>query len=404
MDPSSTLVGACVTGGSALDIPWFMLDPETAAGSLMVTLRSTGATTMTIAGPSSGWTSPFGYSWTTPGAINGNVQVLIEVADVPGDTDQDTSASVEIDSTAPTVSPFTPADATPDVPTDVIVRMTFSEAMDRAATQGAILILPATPGTTAYVWSAGDTVLDITAPFQATTTYTVSVSTNARDACSPGLTLATSRSQQFTTGAGPKVPNAPTGLSASAAGTTITLTWARPTAYSDGSSLQSTDILYYIVYRATTATGTPVQISMPNATTFVDSSVVAGTRYWYWVRVRDINNRESVLSLPSDALARSPAPADFPWILLLIPIIVILLVLGIWLMRRKKPEAAPGPAKAPPGGPSGQAAPQAPPESGAEEAPPEPAPEGSGEFLACPNCGTMVKPTDAECFVCGAKL
>ena len=30
--------------------------------------------------------------------------------------------------------------------------------------------------------------------------------------------------------------------------------------------------------------------------------------------------------------------------------------------------------------------------------------EGGEKFVPCPNCGTMVKPTDAECFVCGAKL
>lgn len=407
--PTATLtlaLGLCVTGGFDLAIPWTMLDAETPSGSLMVTLTSIGASVGGIVGPQAGLTSP--YPWTTP-LVNGNVQILIDVADGTGQSAGDTSANVRIDTVAPTVSSFLPADQATNVATDALIQITFSEAMARVATQGAILISPSSyTGTATYTWSVGDTVLNITGlSFQPTTQYTITVRTSARDACSPGIVLGAARTSQFTTGAGPKTPNAPTGLAYAASGTAIQLTWARPTAYSDGSQFQLADVGLYLVFRASSATATPVQIGTSATPTYTDSTVTAGVHYWYSVKVRDTLNRESALSAPPlEATAPSGAPEPFPVWVLLIPIIVLLLIVGIWLMRRKKPEAVTAPARAPPPRePSGEGAPQeqeaeAPP----EESPPEPASERSGEFLACPNCGTMVKPTDAECFVCGAKL
>lgn len=404
--PTATLTlasGLCVTGGFDLNIPWTMNDTETTPANLDVTLSWIGVSSGPIVGPLAGLTSP--YPWTTP-LVNGNVQVLLNVADVPGQSAQDNSANVRIDTIAPTVSSLLPADQATNVATDAMIQITFSEAMGRAATQAAILIAPPPTGTASYTWSLGDTVLNITGlSFQPTTRYTITVRTGARDACSPGIVLGAERTSQFTTGAGPKTPNAPTGLAASASGTAIQLTWARPTAYSDGSQFQLSDVDVYIVFRAASATATPVQINTSATPTYLDTKVTAGVHYWYSVKVRDRQNRESAYSAPPlEATAPSGAPEPFPVWVLLIPIIVVLLIVGIWLMRRKKPEAVIAPAKAPPPEePSGEGVPreqEAPP----EESPPEPASERSGEFLACPNCGTMVKPTDAECFVCGAKL
>ena len=402
LDPSNTLVGACKTGGNNLDIPWTMSDPETSNANLMVTLRYRfGVTTSLIIGPTS-LTSPF--PWTTPTGIDGPVQILIEVADVPGETDVDTSADVEIDNTAPTVLPFFPPDQATGVATDSQVVITFSEAMARAATQAAVLISPAPTGTTSFAWSVGDTVLTITATYQASTQYTVTVGVGAMDACSPGLPLGAARSTQFTTGAGPKTPNRPANLRATQSANAISLNWDRPIAYSDGSALNLADIEYYIVFRATSATGTPQQIATPNATTYTDGSVQGGVRYWYWVKIRDTQGRESEFSLSVDLSAPVSPDGGFNLLLLLIPLIVVLLLVGIWLMRRKKPDGAappPGPVGAPPAaGEVGVEEPKG--EAVAEESPPES--QSGVDFKACPNCGTMVKPDDAECFVCGAKL
>jgi hypothetical protein len=247
-------------------------------------------------------------------------------------------------------------------------------------------------------------VLTITATYQADTQYTVTVGVGAMDACSPGLPLGAARSTQFTTGAGPKTPNRPANLRATQSANAISLNWDRPIAYSDGSALNLADIEYYIVFRATSATGTPQQIATPNATTYTDGSVQGGVRYWYWVKIRDTQGRESEFSLSVDLSAPVSPDGGFNLLLLLIPLIVVLLLVGIWLMRRKKPDGAappPGPVGAPPaagevgvGEPKGEAV--------AEESPPES--QSGVDFKACPNCGTMVKPDDAECFVCGAKL
>lgn len=411
LDPG--LSGVCVTGGFDLLISWTMSDTETATSSLRVWLNATGAITGPIAGPLVGLLS---YSWPTPFA-NGTVDILIEVADGKSEQAQDTGA-VEIDSAAPTVVSISPADGAANVPTDATVTITFSEAMDETATEraSAIAFSPALTGTVSYVLSPGGTVLNVTATFAQSTTYTITLSTGAggaRDACDPGHGLAAVRTSQFTTGAGPKTPNAPSGLRrTSVSATAVALAWDRPTLYSDNSSLAASNIGYYRVYRSASATGPWTELT-GNGTvtsaggTYVDSTVQGGVQYYYRVKVWDNQGRESPFSGSIEVRTQSPTGGEFPVLLLLIPLIVLLLIVGIWLMRRKKPEGGGAPpAKAPPGkGPSGgTAAQEGEGEVMPEEPPPEPAEETSGQFLACPNCGTMVKPTDAECFVCGAKL
>jgi hypothetical protein len=402
MDPSNLLVGVCRTGGFSLNIPWTMNDdPETSAANLVVTLRAIGATTTVIAGPTAGLTSP--YAWTTPTNVNGLVQILIEVADGVGETAQDTSDDVLIDNIAPTVSTFLP-DGGIGVPTDTSVTITFSEAMATLATQGAVVISPSPVGAATYFWLAGNNVLIINATYQATTLYTVTVGTGARDACDPGLTLGAPDFATFTTGAGPKTLNRATNLRAIPSASAIQLTWERPLQYSDGSALGVGDIDYYIVFRATSETGTRSEIGRPDTATFSDTNVQGGVTYYYWVQVVDIQGRQSVLSEFATAQVNAPPDGGFNLLLLLIPLIVILVVLGIWLMRRK-PAAAPppaGPVAAPPAGPGGVGAEEPKGEVAPGESPSEA--ESGGEFKSCPNCGTMVKPTDAECFVCGAKL
>ena len=396
LDPSSTLVGVCRTGGFGLDIPWAMTDLETSAGNLVVWLNATGAYSGVIAAALTGLTAPFTFSWSTPNTVNGNVRILLVVADGAGEKGQDLSGDVEIDSTAPTVTGATPSEAATGVPTNTPVEVTFSEAMDRTATEGAILISPS--ASASFAWSAGDTVVTITVGFQPNTAYTVRVRTTAHDACGPGLALGTEFVRTFTTAAGPKLPNPPSGLGVtSATSSAISLSWVRPSTYSDGSSFAAGDVQEYRIFRAASETGSRVRIGISATTTHVDTNVTAGSVYYYWVTVVDQQDRESDYSDSAFARAESPPGEGINPLVFLIPIIAILLILGIYLMRRKKPAAAPPQPAAP--------AEQAKGESIPEPSPEEPTDAGGGkDFVSCPNCGTMVKPTDAECFVCGTKL
>ncbi|MBI4083652.1 MAG: Ig-like domain-containing protein, partial [Candidatus Lambdaproteobacteria bacterium] len=98
------------------------------------------------------------------------------------------------DFTAPTVSGTTPANGATGVATTADVVITFSEAMDQAATQAAIsTTLPAPT----YAWSGGGAVLTIghgTLPADGAT-YTVTIGTGARDLA--GNTLASPYALSF---------------------------------------------------------------------------------------------------------------------------------------------------------------------------------------------------------------
>lgn len=406
-------VGVCRSGGASLSISWTMSDAETAVGSLRVWLNYTdGVTTSPIAGPLTGLPSPATFAWTTP-TIDANVQVLVEVVDGAGEKAQLISPAVRIDSTAPTAVLTSPAPGATDVPTDAPVVLTFSEAMNQTATEPAVTFAPTVSGLT-YTWSGSDTVLTIDhAAFQTGLLYTVTVGTAAKDTCSPGLGLASAYSAQFTTGAGVKAPKPPTNLRVtSATATAIALAWDAPTQYTDNSTLPEAEISGYEVYRSTSATGQRTRITTTTAKTYIDTNVVAGTEYFYWVKAVDSQSRVSDFSAMTSARAGTVTEEGLNPLVILIPLIVVLLLIGAFLlMRRKKPEAEPSMERPP----RREAPPEEPlEEEGAleeaveeplEEAPAEePAEETEAKFMPCPNCGTMVKPTDAECFVCGTKL
>ena len=395
IDPSSTLVGVCRSGGFDLVIPWSMSDVETSQGGLVVWLNATGALSGTIADALTGLSPPFISTWSTPNTLTGNVRILLVVADEVSERGQAISGAVEIDSQRPTVTGLAPSEGATSVPTNTPVEFTFSEAMNRMATEAAIAISP--PASASFAWSVGDTVLTITAGFNPNTVYSVRIRTGARDECSPGLSLASDFVLTFATASGPKLPNPPSGLRVtSATSTAIALSWDRPGTYNDGSIFTDADVVEYRIFRATSETGGRVRIATSAAPALVDTNVTAGQAYYYSVTVVDRENRESPLSEPVFARAETPPRGEINALLVLGPLIVILLILGILLLRRTKPAEPPASPPEQAAKPKGESVPGASPE--------EPAGAGDEDFVACPNCSTMVKPTDAECSVCGSKL
>ena len=400
-------VNECRTGQTPITVAWTMGDgAETPVANLRVWLNYTfmgGSETAILTGQTFA-SPPYSTGFTTPSG-DGDLVFLLYVADGANEFGQDISDTVRVDSTAPTVTMTDPATTT-GVATNANVRLTFSEAMNTVVTDPEVTISP-DPGVT-KAWFVGDTVLWLnhTTAFQTDTDYTVTVTVDCRDACNPGLGLVTAYTGTFTTGTGARVPNPPSNLgSTSATATAIALSWSAPTQWSDSTALSEADLNQYVVERATASGGPWNQVATVNSPTksWTDTNVVEGTLYFYRVKVTDDFGGESIYSNVAQARAGAEPQEPFNWLLVLIPLLVILVIVGLFLiMRKKKPEAAP-PARAPVEEEAVAEKPVA--EEPAEEPAAEEAKEEGGEkFVPCPNCGTMVKPTDAECFVCGAKL
>ena len=117
-------------------------------------------------------------------------------------------------------------------------------------------------------------------------------------------------------------PTAPTGLTATAAGTTVTLNWVKS---SDDVRVKS-----YDVYRGAVKVGTTNgTATVPAATTFTDSGLAGTTAYSYYVVARDAANtsaRSNTATVTTGAgcttvcgIASVATDTDIPWGLVTLP-------------------------------------------------------------------------------------
>lgn len=97
------------------------------------------------------------------------------------------TVTVLADTTPPTVLAVDPADTSSDVPLDSNIRITFSEAMNRSATEGAVSTTPQV--NCDFAWDAGGTILtcDPAADLSGGTSYDVTIATAAEDLAANGL-------------------------------------------------------------------------------------------------------------------------------------------------------------------------------------------------------------------------
>jgi N-acetylneuraminic acid mutarotase len=116
-----------------------------------------------------------------------------QVVEMPNSlTDIDITV-IEQDLSAPTVSDKLPVGN--DVAVGTTIKVTFSEAMNQPATEGAFSISPAMSGVSS--WEANSLLFSPDNPFSYNTQYTVSISTSAKDLADNNLE--TEFSWQFTT-------------------------------------------------------------------------------------------------------------------------------------------------------------------------------------------------------------
>jgi len=155
------------------------------------------------------WSGQAQVSFNPPGpyAFNTSYTVTVDGTDTAGNPLGGTrtfSFTTENppDSTPPTVVSFNPASGAVNQPAGVNLTFTFSEAMNRASVEGALVLSPAA-STCLWSWSSDSTYAqcDLTANLAYGTTYTVTLGTGAKDPANNALAAATTFS--FTTQAAP---------------------------------------------------------------------------------------------------------------------------------------------------------------------------------------------------------
>jgi hypothetical protein len=145
-----------------------------------------------------------GYDWVLPAIDSPTVKVRIGVTDARNQTASNASPqSLEIDSTAPTVSPVVPLDGAKNVSTGTTLWVRFSEGMNHSSVQGAISIAgPGSPAIVSPKWYGNDLVYN-TSGLQLGQRYDVTVSISAMDDSEPGNPLAAERTFSFNTSLAP---------------------------------------------------------------------------------------------------------------------------------------------------------------------------------------------------------
>ena len=119
-------------------------------------------------------------------------------------------------------------------------------------------------------------------------------------------------------------PTAPSGLTGSVSGTTVTLNWT--------ASTDNIAVKYYDVYRNGARVGTvSANGAVPPVTTFTDSGLAASTSYQYYVVARDAqanaSGRSNTISVTTGAACANPVctvtqvatDTDIPWGLVTLP-------------------------------------------------------------------------------------
>ena len=157
----------------------------------------------------------------------------------------DISAGLGVDTTAPTITSVAPGDGATAVAANANVVVTFSEAMDTAATQGAFSLVRSGDGSRvsgAFSWSGNTMTFNPTADLAKGTEYTARVTTAAKDRA--GNALAAENVWRFRT---------VTTVTSYPATTTIQTGSLRA---GDAARLRSDDSVYYQVNSTTSGTRT----------------------------------------------------------------------------------------------------------------------------------------------------
>ncbi|MBI2099872.1 MAG: hypothetical protein HYT48_00855 [Candidatus Vogelbacteria bacterium] len=236
--------------------------------------------------------SPFTYSWDTTTAVNGNYTLQTKAFDGAGNVGSSATVSVTVNNTVTDTTPdsFSFTDqanvALNTVITSNIVTITgLNVSASVSITGGSYSINGGTHTTAAGTIANNQTVA---VRHNSSANYSAAVHTTLTIGGVSGTFTSTTQTSPSQTG----VPVPPTNVSASDGSSTggIVVTWTR----SIDDPGQGLDF-YYKVWRSTSQNGTynPIfVIYSPQAPSHTDTTVSAGTTYWYKVSAgRIVNNR-----------------------------------------------------------------------------------------------------------------
>ena len=410
---TAPVAGDCWCGGTTHTIAWTMDDAESGPGSLVVYINvstSGGLFVITPTGLGPGLSGSPSYPWSLPAISELSAHIEITAIDPRGLSITRSSGTFRIDSAAPTLN-SQPVNNQQNVPTNQVITLAWSEAMDPVATQGAITVSPLPAGMT-FLW-AGNTLEIHHSGLAPGVTYTVTITTAAHDNCTPGNAFA-GATIRFTTAANqaPQVHfTAPTAIETWNVGDSKVITWSM------SDETPAAQLRVWLNYTSAVGSGTLVN-GQAGATqvTWTVPAALAGRTVQFHIDVVDaLDARGSDTSVSVNVAAPPGGIGDvLPWIGLAIVIIGIIAGLLFFLVvkRRKKEEpAAPAPKKAPsrPPGKAAPAKPAGPPKAApaapaAEETESPLETEEGGETKTCPNCGSIVDATATQCPVCDAAL
>ncbi len=379
--PSVTVTaptGGCYAGGEQINITYDWTDESLPAGmDSDITYRGTASGSVTTQNGLPG--NSVTVLW-TPSGLTAVIQVDVNLTDQPGDKNNDTSGTFEVDGTAPDIGTSGPTGA---APVNTRIFAYFTEDMDKGSVERNVTFNP-TVTNLVFDWGTTSRFLNMTATLQPNTPYTVAIGALSKDNCGVGNQMAQAGTISFTTGGRiPKAPTLqnPTGVTE----TKLTLTWVHVTQYTDDTTI--TGPVTYQIWRAVGATGTFSQVTTTaaNATTYENTGLTPNTQYRYYIiAVAGGESSAQSNTVTATTLTTVSPPTDSTWLyILIIVIIVVVVLLAVLMMKRKKPTEAVSEEVAPPeeGAPAEEAPPE---EAPPAEAPPEEPlqgeapPEGTG--------------------------
>ncbi|MEJ7759788.1 MAG: Ig-like domain-containing protein [Gemmatimonadaceae bacterium] len=231
------------------------------------------------------------------------------------------------DNVAATVVSTTPADLATNVPTNVVLSATFSEAMDPATINATTFLLRSTlsggavPGTVAYNPATFTATFTPSSPLVAATTYTATITIGARDVA--GNPLAASRSWTFITAdnTGPTVltVSPPDNASGVAITSAVTVTFSEPM---NASTINTTTFNLRNTGTGALVAGTVTYNAGANSATFTPSAPLAnGTHYTVTVTtgVMDIGGNPLATQFTSTFSTAQPADVTRPTVVATTP-------------------------------------------------------------------------------------
>jgi hypothetical protein len=124
------------TGGVSHDISFDVSDADSDPVTATVTYSYGGGASQTIQTFTAG-ANPNVVPWTPTGFSATDVVVRVTVQDTHGASSHVDSSPFEVDSTAPTIASFTPANGASQVDRNSLIQVNWSEAMNKATTEGA---------------------------------------------------------------------------------------------------------------------------------------------------------------------------------------------------------------------------------------------------------------------------